>query len=193
MRAARVSEIGTKDAPLALDPRANSSRRGRRIYRSASRWTAYLGLANSIVADDLECLAGRAYLSLVEEETKSRRGRRMRVRRGWKEDIHPCYDVEQCCWVLPVLVATTEDGSTEQRSERWPVLGSGNQVSNGQQCWVSYSDVPKDSENVVVGPALLALLDSAVCMVPPDSMNRESEIRGGQAEANKHTHTNSRK
>ncbi|VFQ70670.1 unnamed protein product [Cuscuta campestris] len=65
MRATRVSEIGTKDAPLALDPRANSSRRGRRIYRSASRWTAYLGLTNSIVADDLECLAGRAYLSLL--------------------------------------------------------------------------------------------------------------------------------
>ncbi|VFQ77177.1 unnamed protein product [Cuscuta campestris] len=82
MRAARVSEIGTKDAPLALDPRANSSRCGRRIYRSVSRWTAYLGLANNIVADDLECLAGRAYLGLVEEELKSRRGRRMGVRRG---------------------------------------------------------------------------------------------------------------
>ncbi|VFQ66519.1 unnamed protein product [Cuscuta campestris] len=82
MRAARVSEIGTKDAPLALDPRANSSRRGRRIYRSASRWTAYLGLANNIVTDDLECLAGRAYLGLVEEAIKLRRGRRMGVRRG---------------------------------------------------------------------------------------------------------------
>ncbi|VFQ60598.1 unnamed protein product [Cuscuta campestris] len=82
MRAARVSEIGTKDAPLVLDPRGNSSRRGRRIYRSASRWTAYLGLANSIAVDDLECLAGRAYLSLVEEETKSRHGRRRGVRRG---------------------------------------------------------------------------------------------------------------
>ncbi|VFQ66521.1 unnamed protein product [Cuscuta campestris] len=46
----------------------------------------------------------------------------------WKEDIQPCYDAERCCWVLPVLVATTEDGSPEQRSERWPVLGSGNQV-----------------------------------------------------------------
>ncbi|VFQ65033.1 unnamed protein product [Cuscuta campestris] len=82
MGAARVSEIGTNNAPLALDPRAKSSRRGRRIYRSASRWTAYLGLANNIVADDLECLAERAYLSLVEEEIRSRRGRRMGVRRG---------------------------------------------------------------------------------------------------------------
>ncbi|VFQ98895.1 unnamed protein product [Cuscuta campestris] len=37
---------------------------------------------DNIVADDLEGLAGRAYLSLVEEEIKSHRGRRMGVRRG---------------------------------------------------------------------------------------------------------------